>query len=249
MKNLGQAGSFLFDDKDWIQKLLVGVAFMFLSIVFVGLPFLFGYLLQLARRSADGEQFPLPDWNDLPALLGRGLMFLLIYLIYAVPLGIVAFLLFLIPGVGWLLAATLPPLTLLFVMPYLTVNFARHGDLNVAFDIPGLLEFCKTHLNNLIIATLVSYVFFLISLFGVLALVVGLLFTFYWALLAAFFLFGRIYYEAESSGLQIASARHAAAPPATELPSTPEAATDSASRGGEESSDQGVDEGPDRISS
>lgn len=243
MKNLGQAGSFLFDDKDWIQKLLVGVAFMFLSIVFVGLPFLFGYLLQLARRSAAGEQFPLPDWNDLPSLLGRGLMFLIVYLIYAVPCAILAMLLFFIPGIGWLLAITIPPMLLLICMPYLVVNFARHGDINIAFDINGLLEFIRANLQNLIICTLVCYVFFIIALFGVLALVIGLLFTLYWAVLAAFFLFGQVFYESEYRKAQKASKAPEMMPEAATNPIPPDAATDSSAREGEESSDDNVDGG------
>lgn len=243
MKNLSQAGSFLFDDKDWIQKLLIGVAFMFLSIAFVGLPFLLGYLLQLSRRSAAGEKLPLPDWNDLPALLGKGLMFLVVYLIYAVPLGILALLFLLIPGIGWFLAVTLPPLALLVAMPYLTVNFARHGDIGIAFDINGLIEFVKTNLNSVLICAVVSYLFFLISLFGVLALVVGILFTYYWALLAAFYLFGQVFYEAELRQAGVIAEEPLPVAPSPTTTHTPEVKTDAGTgEGGDSAADNITDD-------
>ena len=248
MKNLSQAGSFLFDDKDWIQKLLIGVAFMFLSIAFVGMPFLLGYLLQLSRRSAAGEKFPLPDWNDLPALLSKGLMFLVVYLIYAVPLAIIALLFLLIPGIGWFLAVTIPPLVLLIVLPYLTVNFARHGDIAIAFDIDGLLDFIRTNLNTVLICAVVSYLFFLISLFGVLALVVGVLFTYYWALLAAFYLFGQVFYEDEFRQRgETAGASDTIAPPPTSY--SPASDTDSGVGEGGGSSVDEVDGDTERPSS
>ncbi len=68
-------------------------------------------------------------------------------------------------------------------------------------------------------------------------------------LLAAFYLFGQVYYEAESGGPQFASAMSEATLPSTaEQSCTPEAATDAAAREKEEPSDQVGDDGPDRIS-
>jgi hypothetical protein len=239
MKNLGHAISFPFEDKDWIQKILIGAAFLFLSVIVIGLPLLFGYLLELSRRSAAGDRFPLPDWQDIVGMLGKGLVFFVIYLIYAIPLGAIALLLTLIPGVGCVLAATIPILALLFVMPYLVVNYARKGDLDVAFDFGGHIEFIKANITNLLIVTFLSYLIFLISFFGVLAFVLGLLFTLYWAVLAAFYLFGQVFYESES--------REAVAPAAEDLPPAPpvESAPDESMPGpAEDTTEEG--EGPEQ---
>ena len=64
MQNLGRAFSFMFEDKDWIQKILIGAAFLLLSMIIIGIPFVLGYLREVARRSAEGKELPLPDWDD-----------------------------------------------------------------------------------------------------------------------------------------------------------------------------------------
>ena len=65
MENLGRSFSYMFEDKDWFQKILIGAAFCLLSLVLIGIPFVLGYLLQVARQSSHGQELPLPAWDNL----------------------------------------------------------------------------------------------------------------------------------------------------------------------------------------
>jgi hypothetical protein len=50
MNNLGEAFTYVFSDRDWPVKFLVGILFLFLSIIVVGIPFVTGYFLEIIRR-------------------------------------------------------------------------------------------------------------------------------------------------------------------------------------------------------
>lgn len=79
-----------FDDKDWLQKLLIlaGVGILSLIPIFgllvaaVGL----GFLVQLARNVRQGHPLPLPKWNDWRVKFELGGQLLLAILLYHLPL-------------------------------------------------------------------------------------------------------------------------------------------------------------------
>lgn len=196
MKNLGRAFSILFEDKDWIQKVLIGAAFVLLSMILIGIPFVLGYMLEVARRSAEGKEIPLPNWDNLGDKFGKGLIYFIILIIYAIPLWIVSFILSLIPCLGIFLGMV-PFLALYLVMPYLAVMYARTGNMNVAFEFEKIIQFVKDNIKNLLIVLLMSIALGFISMFGVIALIVGLLFTAFWAYVGTYYLYGQVFYEAE----------------------------------------------------
>ncbi len=75
MENLGRSFSYMFEDEDWFQKILIGAAFCLLSLVLIGIPFVLGYLLQVARQSSHGKELPLPAWDNLGDKFVSGLLF------------------------------------------------------------------------------------------------------------------------------------------------------------------------------
>ncbi len=212
MKNLGRAFAFMFEDKDWIQKILIGAAFVLLSFILVGIPLVLGYLLEVARRSAEGKEVPLPNWDNLGDKFGKGLLFFIILIIYSIPIAIVSVILQFIPCIGTLLSMVLW-LAFWMIIPYLAVQYARTGNLNTAFEFEKIIAFTKENITNLLIVLVMSIVFSIIAQFGVLALIIGLLFTTFWAGLGTYYLYGQIFYETEHRAVVVESTSPAGPPP------------------------------------
>lgn len=195
--NFTKAFSFMFEDKNWIVKILLGAIFNLLSLVLIGIPFILGYLLELAKNSSEGKEIPLPEWDNLGDKFTRGLVYLIILIIYSIPGIILSF----IPCVKYCLGP-LYFLALLFILPYITVKYAQTGSFEEAFRFNEIIDFTKKNINNLIIVVLLAIALEIIATFGVLALVVGIFFTCFWASLAIYYLYGKVYREGEATGTE-----------------------------------------------
>jgi hypothetical protein len=186
----GRAFSFMFDDKNWVVKIILGAVFNLLTLVLIGIPFIFGYLLELAKNSSEGKELPLPEWDKLGDKFVRGLIYLIILIIYSIPGMILSF----IPCVKFCFGP-LYFLALAFVLPYITVKYAQTGNFEDIFRFNEIFDFVKTNINNLIIVVLLTIALEIIACFGILALVVGIFFTVFWADLGIFYLYGQVYRE------------------------------------------------------
>jgi uncharacterized membrane protein len=58
-----------------------------------------------------------------------------------------------------------------------------------------MFQFVQSNINSLIIVVLLSIALGILALFGILALVVGIFFTAFWADLAIYYLYGKLYSE------------------------------------------------------
>ena len=195
MINYTKAFSFMFEDKSWAVKILLGAIFNLLTLVLVGIPFILGYLLELAKNSSEGKEIPLPEWDNLGDKFTRGLVYLIIVIIYSIPGIILSF----IPCIKNCLGP-LYFLAMLFILPYITVKYAQTGSFEDVFRFKELFDFVKQNINNLLIVVLLAIALQIIATFGLLALVVGVFFTMFWASLAIYYLYGKVYregYEAE----------------------------------------------------
>lgn len=86
--DFGRCFTFLGEDPDWLKKILIGGGFALLSVVLVGVPFVFGYAGRTLRNVAAGVARPLPEWDDLGGLFGEGLQLTAVYLLHV--LGVLA---------------------------------------------------------------------------------------------------------------------------------------------------------------
>ena len=82
--DIGQAFSFVFEDEEWIVKILLGAVLMLIPIF--GQCALMGYGIAIVRNVKAGEPRPLPDWGNLGEYFMDGLMFWVATLIYALPI-------------------------------------------------------------------------------------------------------------------------------------------------------------------
>ncbi|MCL6648375.1 MAG: DUF4013 domain-containing protein [Chloroflexi bacterium] len=84
--NVGKAFSYVFEDREWLSKLLFGALFQLLSLVLIGIPFVVGYSLEIVRNVHRGDPNPLPAWTNLGEKFVDGLKLVVAVLIYALPL-------------------------------------------------------------------------------------------------------------------------------------------------------------------
>jgi hypothetical protein len=194
MINYTKAFSFMFEDKNWAVKILLGAVFNLLTLVLIGIPFVLGYLLELAKNSSEGKEIPLPEWDNLGDKFVKGLVYTIIVIIYSIPGIIFSF----IPCIKYCLGP-LYFLALLFILPYITVKYAQTGSFEDVFRFNEIFDFVKKNINNLIIVVLLTIALEIIATFGVLALVVGIFFTAFWAYLAIYYLYGKVYREGQEA--------------------------------------------------
>jgi hypothetical protein len=96
--DIGKAFAFVFEDKDWIPKVLIGIGIVVAGLVLSWLVvpailaglLLGGYSLEITRRVIRGDGEVLPAWEDWGKLIVDGLKVALIGLVYALPIIILA---------------------------------------------------------------------------------------------------------------------------------------------------------------
>src|SRR5437667_3823806 len=88
--DFGRPFAFVFEDPNWLPKVLIGGLFVLASFVLIGVFFLFGYIARLVRNVIAGVQYPLPEWDNLGEYFGEGLMLFCVTLIYSAPVVVLA---------------------------------------------------------------------------------------------------------------------------------------------------------------
>ncbi len=86
--DFARAFSFVFEDKDWLTKILIGAVVLLIPLV--GIIIVFGWGLEVTRRVIAGEQPELPDWSNFGTYVGNGFKALVVILVYGLPLFILA---------------------------------------------------------------------------------------------------------------------------------------------------------------
>jgi hypothetical protein len=81
--DIGKALGFMFEDEDWIVKILLGAVIVLIP--FFGQLVLIGYGIAIIRNVRAGEPRPLPAWDNLGGYFMDGLMFWVVEMVYAIP--------------------------------------------------------------------------------------------------------------------------------------------------------------------
>jgi len=94
----GRAFTFVFEDKDWVSKLVMTVVMVFASLIpIVGLLAvcaLLGYIADITKNVRNGHPRPLPKWTDYGNRITRGAYVLLATVIYNLPLLLLSILMY-----------------------------------------------------------------------------------------------------------------------------------------------------------
>lgn len=168
---------------DWIKRVLIGGALVFLSFFLVPIFTVYGYLLEVMRQVMRGDVAEPPAWGDydIVQLSINGAKAFAILFAYGLVVGFVALLpggvIFLLGAVlqsgiitalGTLIVTLLSLLGVIItavVTPIMVCNFVLKGDLSAGFDIEVLRTFItnRTMLRALGIAIVVSFLVNIVS--------------------------------------------------------------------------------------
>ncbi len=207
--DIGSAFTYMFDDEDWIKKILIGGVATLLGIVIVPLFLVTGYMLQTLKNVRDQQPRPLPEWDDYGTLLTKGLMLFLISLVYMLPILLLACVSGVMNGfapqmdqdmaeVVVIIAGCLScvqgllGLVIGLILPAAIIRYAEYDTFGSAFQFGAIFSFISNNLGDYIIVVLIGWVAQFIASFGVLLLCIGVFFTSFWSVLVMGHLYGQL---------------------------------------------------------
>lgn len=205
--DVGKSIRFIFEDKQWLSKVLIGALILMVSIPltfvlvgFLGLAIVTGYSLDVLRNVRNGAARPLPEWRDQwGEWLVEGLKLLLILFVWSLP--IILLNLFTTIGNGMMTSgsdllglfggmtvAVASCLTLLWgivvalVTPAIYVRLADSRDLSSGFQFNTIYVWTRDRIGDVVIAVILSTLLTLAlvlvgAVIGVLLCGIGLVLT------------------------------------------------------------------------
>jgi hypothetical protein len=205
--DVGKSIRFVFEDKQWFSKVLIGSLILLVSIPltfvlvgFLGLAIVTGYSLDVLRNVRAGSARPLPEWRDRwGEWLIEGLKLLLILFVWSLPLivlnvftGIGDSMLNLNSDLlnlsGGMMIAVASCLMLLWgiavalVTPAIYLRLAETRELSSGFQFNAIYVWTRDHIGDVVIAvilsTLLTMALVLVgSVVGILLCGIGLILT------------------------------------------------------------------------
>lgn len=173
--DIARAVQFVTDDEQWIKKVLIGVVVVLLSIFIIPAFALTGYGIQIARNVKDGNDIPLPEWDDWGKLISDGFAVGIAGFIYAIP----AIVLFVIGGVivglgdaldsdailaagGTVFAllaciAGLYLVAMVVIAPAITIQFIKHGTFASCMRISEVVAIARNNIGDILISLVVIF--------------------------------------------------------------------------------------------
>jgi len=176
--SIGKAIGFVFEDEQWISKLLLGTVISIIPLF--GAAALTGYAIAVLRNVKAGSHRPLPTWDRLGEYLVDGLLFWVATLIYSIPLLVLLCpiaLVWILPvaagdnqdlttilgSIAGLISAGLGCLSVLYgvalwiVTPVLQIRYAETGKLETCLRFGEVFRFLFDHIGPILVAQLLVW--------------------------------------------------------------------------------------------
>ena len=212
MDDLGKAFTFPFHQREWGVKIFIGSLFLLLCVVGLGIPVVAGYTVRVCQRVMRKEEELLPEWSDIGVLFVTGVKYIVVYMLYQLPIILLMIpLLFLaaagamvdltdtaalVLGVyffGFMLLAI--PYSLLFtlLLPVITYRFAINEKITDGLDIACVFKEFRLQWASATVVAILAVVVEILSLLGILLFFVGVLATLLYSYLVFAALSGFLY--------------------------------------------------------
>lgn len=178
--NVQRAFTFVFEDRQWITKLMIGVLLSLFAWLIIPAFILNGYLIAVVRKVMDGTEIEgttLPEWDDWGQLMRDGFFVTIAQLVYTLPfliimgigfIGTVGFggLSDMSEGVAsaglmatWGVTACLGLLfaaALLFLTPAIAIQYAIKDDFGACFRLREVWNIISNHVADILIVFVVT---------------------------------------------------------------------------------------------
>lgn len=176
--------SFVVGQGNWIKKVIIGGLLLLLPIV--GWLFVTGYGVKLIRGVANGSE-ELPEWAEWGDLLTQGLFIYVAGLIYWIPGAILSRM-----GEQGAMVSTLWGIVVAMLLPAAVIRFVVSRDFGAFFDFNEILGFIRETFSDYVVVVLLMILAHALSGLGLVLLVVGVVFTAFWAMLVSGHLCGTL---------------------------------------------------------
>lgn len=207
--DIGRSFSYVFEDENWIMKLILGGIIAAIPVVNFAM---LGYMVVVIRNVRDGKDVPLPEWSNFGEYFMDGLKIFAGFLLYALPLIVIACLYggvvggaqelvnsSDVEGVIAVAAICLNCVMLIFglligfLYPAILARYAEVGEISAMLKIGEVIAFARENMSNyLIVWLLIMFVVPIISSLGVIACVVGVIITTWYGYLISAHLIGQL---------------------------------------------------------
>jgi hypothetical protein len=227
--DIGKAFGFVFEDQEWIVKILIAAAILLVGLLFswlllipliLALALLVGYSMEVMRRVINGQPDGLPEWDNWGELIADGLKAIVVGIVYALPFIVISACLG-IPlglvndGSGGgsnaavsLLSAFLSCLNVLWaivisiLLPAALAFWVADDDLGAAFRFGEVFGFVRENLGTYLITFLMSWVASIIGSLGTILCGIGWFVTQPYSLVVTGHLYGQAYLQAAGRAAQ-----------------------------------------------
>jgi len=214
-----KALTFLWEDPRWKEKVAIGTGVMLVSgllmpvlIGFVGILIVMGYCVRVLQNVRDGNQYPLPEWDQWSEDLARGFKLAVVAVIWALPALLLSLPVILggvmmgagdegrsgfltaIGGLTFGLGNCLIVLYSIFyalVTPGFTVWFARTEQISEGLKLTDVWEWTRRNLGSVVLVMIAYLIASIVistvaSIVGTILCIVGLIVTIPLGMLATY---------------------------------------------------------------
>jgi len=216
--NFGLAFSYVFEDTDWVKKVLIAAVLLIIPII--GWLIVAGWMIEITRRVIRNETPFLPEWNDFGKFIVDGLLITVISMIYSIPSIILNVIIqpismfmqnstqdgsgesnAIIIGLSIVLICLgcvvfIYSLIISIGLPAAYANFAVKGSFGAAFNFGEVIGLIRAAPGAYLITFLGSIVASFIGALGLIACFIGVLATMAYATVVQAHLWGQAYNEA-----------------------------------------------------
>ncbi len=211
MEDLDRAFTFPFRQKEWGLKVLIGSLFVLLCGVGLGIPVIAGYTIRVCQRFMKNDPELLPEWSDVGVLFVTGVKYIVVSLLYQVPVLLLTIPLFFFAALGaalepsgsatmffgmslagFLLLAIPYEVVYTLLSPVIAYRFASSERISDGLAIATVFRDFRRQWGNVALSAFLIVVVSIFSLLGILLFFFGILATIFYSCLVTAALTGML---------------------------------------------------------
>lgn len=211
----GKSFTYVFEDNDWIMKILLAAVIAFIPII--GPLAVAGWGVEITKRAIQKDPEQLPGWGDFVNYLIKGIVVILIGFVYMLPVILVqvcsngTFILGQESGeeglmvIGNILMACFGCLSFIYsILVFFLIaaaigRYADTGEIGAAFQFGKVFATVRAAPAAYLMVLVGGFLAGMIALVGLIACIIGVFFTIAYANTINAHLMGQAYYEAKSA--------------------------------------------------